>query len=1272
MNKKNNTVLGIMVMFSMVLSIMAAPTNTAVAQTTNSSTQSGELVTGSGGSFTTCNISAIRTIITSGDEVNLIWSTTGFDDITINGEAVSGNSGIFKIGSLLESTNFKLVATNDNGGSCTAQVFITCIPPEVPKECELEIEKSVNKTSAVPGEELTYTIKVTNIGDADCTGGGVRIEDKIDTNLTYVDSTHSSNFSSGYGSKSVYEAVEHTLYFNGNTMTPGETGSIIWTGEVKAPIACGDFEVTNQARVTAYELNNFKDWVYSNRVVTDIKNECIDTPFTCEGNVIFTVADSSIVRGDSTDLTWRTLEADTVSISIINATDLSGTRTISPAMDTTYVLTATQGHKTIDCPLTVTVTAPEDKKATVVAHKIVCTDESQLPNYGNGGPDIISTTAADWVASNNTCSLVSGWDFEWTNDQSNDPGDTFIGVAGAPWNTFGVTDSAGETSTIINLDTLTSDRVWFREVLQSGYIPFTHGLNSGTNVDDVSAEFYCNTDVINYDNRDMISGMQDGKTYHCVAWNVKEKTVVPIPSCDLFTANPPTITVGASTTLTWETTNAVQVFMNNGIVIGDVDGSINVSPLADITYTLTVIGAEDKVDSCSVDVKVSPDPVPFCESFTATPSVLPVGGGTVVLNWNVVRATSVSIAPTIGSVMLDGSQTVNVTESTTYTLTAEDDNGDTVSCIAPVAVADPGTPLTCADNVAFSAADKTLIQGESTDLVWSTVDVDTVSISIINATTLSGNQSVSPTENTTYVLTATQGSKSVDCPVTVEVSVPELLFTCADNVVFTASDTSISRGQNIVLNWSTTDVDTVSISTINATTLSGSQTVSPSDDITYTLTATQGDDSIDCPVSVNVSSGGGGGGSSSPRCELDISDTRIQRGEEITLTWDTSRATEVTLIDSFGEIIFSTDDFISSEKEDYFDGSMTLTPTRNTEYILIAERGSRDVECDVEVEVEDNVVVLQSRDQQPLVAGISLSQVPYTGFEAGPVLTVMFYMLLAAWALYIAYVMVIRKQGVLVTQNVQSSQSRENMKKSEAIRPDLFVASVTAPSKKVSVIAPANLPTGAPVVGYHNHTDTANANPHQVDDVLVVQLEDRAHKQNTLLSSDAVRHFIGITSGNVQRDEALDKIIVEAKKTYPVEDGWTIINDARMRELCAACNVTTTKSASQAFIPATVPTGTGSLAEAIVIGNVVAAYELLGNRPMFALADASADLDALYRSRKGEDAQVSELLVAETKDLSDDKIIGMIKALTGAIDGTYTDEASAVKMAIMKAIKEAA
>jgi len=177
---------------------------------------------------------------------------------------------------------------------------------------------------------------------------------------------------------------------------------------------------------------------------------------------------------------------------------------------------------------------------------------------------------------------------------------------------------------------------------------------------------------------------------------------------------------------------------------------------------------------------------------------------------------------------------------------------------------------------------------------------------------------------------------------------------------------------------------------------------------------------------------------------------------------------------------------------------------------------------------------------------------------------------------------------------------------------------------------------------------------------VMTEVENAAHAKQALLSSGAVQGLIAMTT-EANRSEVLAKVITDAKGAYPLEDGWVVINQTRLEELTQAV----------VAAPAAV-TGSGSLAEAIVTGNVVAAYEMIGHRPMFALADASADLDAIYRNRKGANESVSDLLTTESANLSDAQIADMIAALTGALDGTYTDEAAAVKMAIMKAVKVAA
>ena len=160
------------------------------------------------------------------------------------------------------------------------------------------------------------------------------------------------------------------------------------------------------------------------------------------------------------------------------------------------------------------------KSVKIFATKIICDSESDLPNWGGGGEVIDASTAQDYVSSHSgVCHFESGWDFQWAFDASN-PGDN-IEQAGSPWAEFGPTNSSGETSVVIN--NAESGKIKLREELKSGYILF-----SGVGGSNVTAEFYCDGDVLNYDNYDFINDpIVDGSTYYCVAFNV----AVEAPEC---------------------------------------------------------------------------------------------------------------------------------------------------------------------------------------------------------------------------------------------------------------------------------------------------------------------------------------------------------------------------------------------------------------------------------------------------------------------------------------------------------------------------------------------------------------------------------------------------------------------------------------------------------------------------------------------------------------------------------------------------------------------
>ncbi len=155
--------------------------------------------------------------------------------------------------------------------------------------------------------------------------------------------------------------------------------------------------------------------------------------------------------------------------------------------------------------------------ATIVATKVVCDNETDLPDWSGSGHVIDATTATDYVSQKEgACRIVPDWKFQWAPTSASNPGDN-TGEA-ADWHTF-------VSSVSIALGDMTS--VWMREVYDSAYIPFTGTADT----DKVSAEMYCNGDVVHYDNLDYARNLTDGGTVYCVAFNVLKKEVPPTDVC---------------------------------------------------------------------------------------------------------------------------------------------------------------------------------------------------------------------------------------------------------------------------------------------------------------------------------------------------------------------------------------------------------------------------------------------------------------------------------------------------------------------------------------------------------------------------------------------------------------------------------------------------------------------------------------------------------------------------------------------------------------------
>jgi uncharacterized protein (TIGR03437 family) len=141
-------------------------------------------------------------------------------------------------------------------------------------------------------------------------------------------------------------------------------------------------------------------------------------------------------------------------------------------------------------------------------------------------------------------------------------------------------------------------------------------------------------------------------------------------------------------------------------------------------------------------------------SFAADPATIQPGQS-ATLQWATSNATTVSIDHGIGVVGATGVKLVSPAVTAIYTLTATGPGG-TTSKTAKVTVTAVSAPT-----LTFTASPQTIQAGQSSTLQWASDNATTVQINQgIGTVTLDGSRVVSPSQTTTYTITA-QGSGGV-------------------------------------------------------------------------------------------------------------------------------------------------------------------------------------------------------------------------------------------------------------------------------------------------------------------------------------------------------------------------------------------------------------------------------------------------------------------------------------------------------------------------------
>ncbi len=322
-------------------------------------------------------------------------------------------------------------------------------------------------------------------------------------------------------------------------------------------------------------------------------------------------------------------------------------------------------------------------------------------------------------------------------------------------------------------------------------------------------------------------------------------------------------------------------------------------------------------------------PAPTC-SISATPSTVNYDG-TTTLKWTTTNATGASING-VGYVQVGSNKTMSMPHmknTTTYTMTVTGAGG-TSTCKTTVTVRPRPS---CSLSVNPSSVEK----GGNATLSWTSSHASTASISGIGTVGLNGSYTVSNLQNTkTYTMTVRGNGQTAKCSAKITVTNPPVP---APSCNISASPSSITRGDNTTLTWSSSNATSARINGLGSVATNGSRTISNlQSDRTFTMTVKNSANvSRTCSVTVHVNNPP----VPAPSCDISISPSRVDYGDDATIVWSTSNAVSARISD-IGSVSLA--------------GSRTIYNVRHSKTYTMTVKNSANVSrtCSARVRVREN------------------------------------------------------------------------------------------------------------------------------------------------------------------------------------------------------------------------------------------------------------------------------------------------------------------------------
>ncbi len=290
--------------------------------------------------------------------------------------------------------------------------------------------------------------------------------------------------------------------------------------------------------------------------------------------------------------------------------------------------------------------------------------------------------------------------------------------------------------------------------------------------------------------------------------------------------------------LEWGTENCTSVSLSGTGSVSS-SSSNNVRPNYSTSYTLTAYSPNTGNLTKTVYVNVASQPENICKDTSASnyggslPCTYPTlkyceinnfsasdtsieKGDTSTLTWNTSNCNHVVLSG-YGQLSANSSKSVKPLYDTVYTLTAYGNNGNDADTVKIYVNEGNNNDDECRITD-FSADDTTVEDGDYVTLEWETENCDYVNIAGVGSS-MDENDSkrVKMTSTKTFTLKAYGDNGSTDSD-TLKIYVDEEENDNDDNkcrvVDFSASSTSVKKGDPVVIDWDTEDCDYVNISGI--------------------------------------------------------------------------------------------------------------------------------------------------------------------------------------------------------------------------------------------------------------------------------------------------------------------------------------------------------------------------------------------------------------------------------------------------------------------------